>query len=262
VPSSTQPPEFETPAGAISRLNLADYDRVILEFRKRDAEREATRDRAREALSGLADQIGALLTRLPVMEARVLADEFRQLEVAERTLADGVIPNDVDKIAANFRKADDQLTTTQKNITKGINTLYPTARQIDPQLASKLRRLLDELGHIVRRLITHYRHMIVRADKLIAGSKTPPDGPIKQACDLYRDAFRSFNGVHAVGKIFPDLRHTPPVYELPIVIDPGVYGNRSRLRELERAADEYVEKLDPTLVGTITFRFELANGAA
>jgi hypothetical protein len=210
---TTPSEDLETPIGALSSLDFGDYDRVIAEFRKKNAEKEAARERAREAVQKLIDQITALLARFPMLEATNLAEDFRKMELAERALLDGIVPDGVGALASSFKNSRDQVTQIQKNITKVINALCPHVVKIDPTLGADLRRQLNEVGRLAKRLLTHYQHMIARVNNLAAAVQSPPRGRVLEAYELYKSAFQSLPGIHAVGRVFPDFQHTPPLYE-------------------------------------------------
>jgi hypothetical protein len=259
---ATQSPDFETPVGALSSLNLETYDRVIREFREKDAERDAAKRRLVEILTPIADTIATVLARFPELVARTLATEFRKLETAERVLNDGIIPPQIDQFLSRIKNDRDKLAEAYRGITKALKTPWPAIGKVDPKISLRLRQLFGELAHVVKGLVAHYDHMVFQCETLVRRAKSPLTGRIQRASKLYKDAFGAVSGVRGVGEVRPNLSHTPPLYELPVAIDPRIYGNRSRLRELECEVDDYVERRDPRSVGAITFRFEFADGAA
>jgi hypothetical protein len=52
-----QSQEFETPMGALASLRLSDYDAVIADFHKKNAERDAAKARVLASVRSLADKI-------------------------------------------------------------------------------------------------------------------------------------------------------------------------------------------------------------
>ena len=118
------------------------------------------------------------------------------------------------------------------------------------------------MGVVARRLVFHYAHMKARSEKLIERSKRPPEGPVRRAYQAYCAALSQIPGVREVGELHPDVGRRLPSYELRVAVDPSIFEDRSRLRKMERLADEIVEQRDPGSVGAIAFRFEPAAGDA
>jgi len=147
---------------------------------------------------------------------------------------------------------------TIKSCTKSISVI----RSLDPKLGANLLRMIGETGRIGNRMISHYREMYARAKAISARAKASRLGPAGEAARLYREALARIDGVRDIGELQADTRQLPPLYELPVSIDPAIFNDRPRLRELTRDVDNYVDERDPKLVGLITFRFEPIRGAS
>ncbi len=261
IMSLSQPLEIDTPVGALSRLNLSGYDRVVDEFRRRHEKAEAAKKLALTKLNELADQLEEVMTQLPEQEATGIGQEFRHLEIAEHLLADGIAPQNADELYRYFEKCRDTVDEVQKGVKK-LSKILVKVQKFDGTHGARLIRLSGDMMHALRRLTNHYQHMISRAKLIAARAKAPQAGPVERSYRLYAEAFRSLPGILEVGGLNIDLRDRIPLYELPIRIDPNILMDHRRLGELERAADENVAERDPAAVGAIAFRFEPIQGAA
>jgi hypothetical protein len=257
-----QSQELETPIGALTSLNLSDYDKIIAEFQQKNAERDAAKERVLRAVRNLAEQIGTVLKQIPELELRQLTEESRALQGIERTISDGLPPPGISDLLTRFDECVTSTSKFEKNLPKKINLICPAVQKLDSKLAADIRRLLGDTGRIARRLRVHYEHMAARIKDLMNLSTDSLDGPVRRAYALYAEAFNATNGVREIGSLEVDLRDRLPLYESAIRIDPLILEDRGRLYNLERAVDDYVEQRDPASVGIIVFRFEPAIGAA
>lgn len=258
----TVPSEFETPIDALSSFDPGYYDRLVADIRKKHAEREAAKAEAIKAAQGLEENVRRLLRLLPELEARGVAVDQRRLASAERMLFDGVVPSNTKALADQFERNVKVTTEFQRAVNKLANALHKPMAKIDTKVSASLRRVLLDLADHGKRLTTQYRLLMTRAKKLAEEGEAPQVGPIQRAASLYKAAVASVAGVHSVGTVYADSQDVLPVYELPVAINPDIFNDRKRLREIERELDDFVEQRDPISVGAVVLRFEPAAGAA
>ena len=264
----------DTPIGALMDLHIEAYDLFIGEFKAKSAARAAAKaeeERRAKETAAKALQAGQELRAkllefhavFPALEAAGLVKEFGKLEIAETAIADGFVPNNIGELAKDFSRFLEKSEEMQRVALDGLKKSVPIIQKLDVKLGIELRRLFDGLVHVCRRLISHYRQMVDRAKRIseraAAASLT---GSVRRAYELYIEACTEIEGVQISGEPISDFRDNPPVYELPVTIDPSILTDRHRLHQLERAIDDYVERRDPMSVGLIVLRIEPLVGAA
>jgi hypothetical protein len=261
--SFSRPLDIDTPVGALSRLNIGEYDRIITDFRKKSAEKEAVVALALQKTDELCENMTKLLSDIPAIEAIGIADELMRLALLYRVLNDGFVPRDAEKLLAEFTDKRNKVRTISKDVSKKLGGFCQSIQRLDAKRGARLSPLLAALETHLKRFLTHYQTMVARSKNLLGRIKSPPvGGPVRQSVEIYKEALSSMAGVREIGELHADLRHNPPIYELPVSLDPSMFNDRRQLRELEHAVDEYVDERDPKSVGLIIFRFGQIRGAA
>ncbi|HVM79931.1 MAG TPA: hypothetical protein VMU06_13000 [Stellaceae bacterium] len=255
-----EPLHTVTPAGLLTDFNIGQYDQVMADLKKKQAEDAKEKAIDEGIAKDLREKMGVLMAVMPNVLARDRQELSGHLAYVTHLVSDGV-PYDMQKLLAAIKQNEQLAEQFLRAVTKGRASITKVKKLKAAATWRAIDDMLGEIQKIARTVISHYKFFFLRASELAAQAPAK-EGRAIRAYALYREALKQIAAVKEVGKLEPENIDGLPLYRVQVLVEEAYFKDRSRVRADEERISASVGASDPELEGLLVLRYEPIAGAA